>query len=95
MKTNNEILVRYMGSVVVFYKKVKETEKTVWLQRIGSETKNSPRNDGHVWEVQPEVSVEEGEVFMKRKTKSGRVKMGKFQILEEYDETQPVYERNF
>lgn len=95
MKTNNEILVWYMGNVVVFYNKVKETEKTVWLQRIGSETKDSPRNDGHVWEVQPLVSVEEGEVIMKRKTKSGRVKMRQFQFLEEYDETHPVYERNF
>ena len=95
MKTNNEILVWNMGNVDVFYKKVKETEKTVWLQRIGTETKDSLRNDGHVWEVQPLVSEEYEEVFMKRKTKSGRVKMGQFQFLEDYDETQPVYERNF
>lgn len=92
---NNKILVRYMGNVVLFYELVRESEKSVWLQQIGSKTVQNPRNDGHVWEVKPVPSDKIGNVFRKLKTPKGRVKFGKFEFLTLYDERKEVFERNF
>lgn len=91
-----QLLVREMGNVVEFYVKVRESEKSVWLQEIGSRTnKGSILNNGHEWEVLPDPSVKVGDVFRKLKTPQGRVKMGQYDFLQPYKQGNKYTERNF
>lgn len=95
MKNSTSILVDNLGHVIVFYTKVKETDKSVWLQRIGSSVKKSDSNNGHEWEVVPDVTNVQGEVFRKMKTPSGIIKMEDYSSLKEYDEKTQYMESDF
>lgn len=94
-KRDEKVFIRHYPNVVVFYKLVRETEKSVWLQRIGKNVKSSTQNDGHRWEVEPDVTALEGDVFRKMKTLDGRIKMDKYTFLHDYDKTRPVFETIF
>ena len=95
MNNKNQILVHNLGHVIVFYTKVRETDKSVWLQKVGTEVKKGANNNGHEWEVIPKVNDIQGEVFRKVKTPSGRVKMGEYSFLMEYDEKTAYMESDF
>lgn len=95
MKNTIPILVDDLGHVIVFYAKIKETDKSVLLQKLGSSVKKSDSNNGHEWEVKPNVNDVQGEVFRKMKTPSGKVKMSDYSLLTEYDDKIQYMESNF
>lgn len=92
---NGKVLVRRFGHVAVFYKQVRETEKSIWLQEIGSDTKPSKDNTMYKWEVVPVVNDTRGEVFRKSKTSNGLFRMDNYSFVSEYDDSKPVFETIF
>lgn len=95
MNPTSQVLVHNLGNGIVFYKKVKESKKSVWLQKVGSEVKNRPSNSEYSWEVMPKVNETHGDVFRKLKTPNGRVKMSEYNFLTVYDERNSYTESNF
>lgn len=84
-----------MGHVVRFYTVERETEKTMWLQEIGSKTVDSVDNSEHGWEVEPEEANKIDGIIQKRKNKHGLVKMAEYKFLREYDPSIGYQETNF
>ena len=74
-----------------FYVKVRETESSIWLQRIG---KNLHGDDWQNAKVTPNPHEKIGEVFVRRKRSGGGIKIGDYEyaslwggeVLQEYSD---------
>jgi len=84
-REGSKVLVRELSHVVMFYRVVKETQKTVWLRQLGSLTDRRFDNSEHEWGVIPDFRRESTEVIQKRKRPNGAVKMGEYDFAVPYD----------